>query len=35
VAVTGKGVGFGLFETLSIIGRDGCLDRMGKALEAI
>jgi glutamyl/glutaminyl-tRNA synthetase len=35
VAVTGKGVGFGLFETLSIIGRDGCLGRMGKALKVI
>ncbi len=32
VAVTGKAVGFGLFETLSILGKDNCLARMDIAM---
>ena len=32
VAVTGKGVGFGMFETLEILGRQACLDRIDRAL---
>jgi glutamyl-tRNA synthetase len=31
VAVTGKAVGFGLFDTLSILGRDRCLARIERA----
>ncbi len=33
VAVTGKGVGFGMFETLEILGRDRCLRRIDRTLE--
>jgi glutamyl-tRNA synthetase len=33
VAVTGKAVGFGLFDTLAILGRDSCLKRIQFALE--
>jgi glutamyl-tRNA synthetase len=33
VAVTGKAVGFGLFDTLAILGRDRCLARIDRALE--
>jgi glutamyl-tRNA synthetase len=33
VAVTGKAVGFGLFDTLAILGRQRCLARMNRALE--
>jgi glutamyl-tRNA synthetase len=32
VAVTGKPVGFGLFDTLAILGRDRCLARLDRAL---
>ena len=32
VAVTGKPVGFGVFETLAILGRDRCLARIDRAL---
>jgi len=32
VAVTGKGVGFGIFETLAILGRERCLARIDRAL---
>lgn len=32
VAVTGKGVGFGLFETLSILGKENCLARIDMAI---
>lgn len=32
VAVTGKGVGFGTFDTLSILGRDRCLNRIDLAI---
>jgi glutamyl-tRNA synthetase len=32
VAVTGKSVGFGLFDTLAILGRDRCLARIDRAL---
>lgn len=34
VAVTGKAVGFGLFDTLAILGRDRCLARIDRALTA-
>lgn len=33
VAVTGKAVGFGMFETLEILGRERCLARIDRALE--
>ena len=33
VAATGKAVGFGLFETLAILGRERCLARIDQALE--
>ena len=33
VAVTGKAVGFGMFETLEILGRERCLRRIDRALE--
>ena len=33
VAVTGKAVGFGLFETLAILGRERCLARIDRALQ--
>jgi glutamyl-tRNA synthetase len=32
VAVTGKGVGFGTFDTLAILGRDRCLNRIDLAI---
>jgi glutamyl-tRNA synthetase len=35
VAVTGKGVGFGLFETLAILGRERCLARIDRALALV
>ena len=35
VAVTGKGVGFGVFETLAILGRESCLARIDRALKLI
>jgi glutamyl-tRNA synthetase len=35
VAVTGKAVGFGLFETLAILGKPTCLARIEKALGRI
>ncbi len=33
VAVTGKSVGFGMFETLAILGRDHCLARIDRACQ--
>lgn len=33
VAVTGKSVGVGMFETLEILGREACLARIDRALE--
>ncbi|QDU94917.1 glutamate--tRNA ligase [Lignipirellula cremea] len=33
VAVTGQGVGFGMFETLAILGQERCLRRIDRALE--
>jgi glutamyl-tRNA synthetase len=33
VALTGKAVGFGLFDTLAILGRERCLTRIDRALE--
>ena len=33
VAVTGKPVGFGLFDTLAILGRERCLTRIDRALN--
>jgi glutamyl-tRNA synthetase len=35
VAVTGKAVGFGLFEAMSILGRQRCLARIDRALERL
>ena len=35
VAVTGKAVGFGLFDGLAILGRDACLARIDRALERL
>ena len=35
VAVTGKKVGFGMFETLAILGKDQCLARIDQALERV
>jgi glutamyl-tRNA synthetase len=32
VAVTGKGIGFGLYETLAILGKEHCLARIDRAL---
>ena len=34
VAVTGKAVGFGMFETLSILGKEECLTRIDQTLKA-
>jgi glutamyl-tRNA synthetase len=33
VAVTGKGVGLGMFEVLEILGKDRCLTRIDRCLE--
>ena len=35
VAVTGKAVGFGLFDTLAILGRERCLARIDRALNML
>jgi len=35
VAVTGKGVGLGMFDTLAILGRSGCLGRIDRAVELV
>ena len=35
VAVTGKSVGIGLFDTLAILGRESCLNRIERLLERI
>ena len=35
VAVTGKGVGFGLFDILAILGRANCLARIDRALARV
>jgi glutamyl-tRNA synthetase len=35
LAVTGKSVGFGLFETLAILGRERCLARMDRAVSRV
>jgi glutamyl-tRNA synthetase len=35
VAVTGKAVGFGLFETLALLGRNICLNRIDHTLERV
>ena len=32
VAVTGKGVGFGLYETLAILGKERCVSRIARAV---
>ena len=34
VSTTGKPVGFGLFESLAILGKDRCINRMNLALES-
>jgi len=33
VALTGKGVGFGLFDILAILGKESCLNRIDRALQ--
>ena len=35
VAVTGKAVGFGMFETLAVVGRERCLARIDRALSRL
>ena len=35
VAITGKAVGFGLFEIMAIIGKDSCLNRIDRALQLV
>ncbi len=35
VAVTGKAVGFGMFDTLAILGRERCLARIDRALKLV
>ena len=35
VAVTGKAVGFGTYETLAVLGRDRCLARIDRALARL
>ncbi len=35
VAVTGKAVGFGIFETMAVLGRDSCLARIDRALQLV
>jgi glutamyl-tRNA synthetase len=35
VAITGKGVGFGLYEAMIILGRDSCLARIDRALTTV
>jgi len=35
VAVTGKPVGFGMFETLALVGRERCLARIERALSLL
>lgn len=35
LAVTGKAVGFGMFEILEILGRESCLARIDRALDAV
>ena len=35
VAVTGKAVGFGMFDTLAILGKASCLARIDRALGMV
>jgi glutamyl-tRNA synthetase len=35
VSITGKTVGFGIFETMEIVGRETCLDRIDQSLDRI
>ena len=35
VAVTGKAVGFGMFDTLAVLGRERCLARIDRALDRV
>lgn len=35
VAVTGKAAGFGIFDTLAILGRDRCIRRINRALDKL
>jgi glutamyl-tRNA synthetase len=35
VAITGKAVGFGLFDIMAIIGKDGCMNRIDRALQLV
>jgi glutamyl-tRNA synthetase len=35
IAVTGKTTGFGMFDTLSILGREKSINRINRALQAL
>jgi len=35
VAVSGSGVGFGMFETLAVLGRQSCLNRIDRAISLV
>lgn len=35
VAISGKAVGFGLFDVMAILGKQSCLDRIDKALQRV
>jgi len=35
VAVTGKSIGMGLFDSLAILGKESCLRRIGRALQRV
>jgi len=35
LAVTGKGVGLGMFDAMAILGRKSCLARIDRALELV
>ena len=35
VAITGKAVGFGLFEIMAVLGKDSCMNRIDRALQLV
>ncbi len=35
VAVTGKAAGFGMFDTMAIVGKENCLERIDRAIDAV
>ncbi len=35
VAITGKAIGFGLFEIMAVLGKDSCLNRIDRALQLV